>query len=130
MKTSKWPNALIVLILLFFAVVAITSESHKTKQFRQEPNSFALKDIDIQQRHYMVEISRQLGVTCTYCHDIKDFKSTAKATHKISKTHMEVVKLLKEKYHGEIGAKVDCYMCHRGQAKPDYKEKLSLTEEH
>lgn len=89
----------------------------------------AMKDSDIQQRQYMIEISRQLGVTCTYCHDLKDFKKADKPAHKVSKTHIEVVKTLNDKYSGQIGHKVDCYMCHRGQAKPDYKEKVGIEHE-
>ncbi len=141
MGKHQW---LIVLVILFLGlglkhVTAEEEGAHGEKKSTRSSmkigksridhgSAKAMTDADIQQRQYMIEISRQLGVTCTYCHDIKDFKVADKAAYKISKTHIEVVKTLNEKYSGQIGEKVDCYMCHHGQTKPSYKEKLETHE--
>lgn len=75
-------------------------------------------------RKEMIEISRQLGVACTYCHNVKNYKDDSMKTFKISHDHSEMVKVLNRDFSKKV-PKVDCYMCHRGQAIPDYKEKLS-----
>lgn len=90
---------------------------------KKGPTKEEIRDADLRKREHMVEISRQIGVTCTYCHDVKDFKKANKSAYKISKTHIEMVNLLNEKYTNKVGEKVDCYMCHRGQPKWDYREK-------
>lgn len=72
-------------------------------------------------RDQMIVISRQLGVSCKECHNLDNFKSDEKIEFKIAKEHMRVVNLLNDK--GFRGTpKADCYMCHRGQMKPAYKE--------
>lgn len=81
------------------------------------------KDPDLKKRQEMVVISRQLGVTCTYCHDVKNFRKGNMQTYKTALDHMRITRMLnKEGFHGKV--KVDCYFCHRGTAKFDYKEKL------
>ena len=74
-------------------------------------------------RQDMIVISRQLGVTCTECHDVQNFKNNEKKSYKTGFEHMKLVSILKE--HGMNGKKepeADCYMCHRGKLMPDYKE--------
>ncbi len=79
------------------------------------------KDADFQVRERMQVISRQLGVTCTHCHNLKNFKSDEKKSFKVARKHMEVLEWLNTK--GFAGnPKVDCYMCHRGKAQPDFHE--------
>ncbi len=87
-------------------------------------------DQDLAMREYMVEITRQIGVTCTHCHNLKNFKDSSKDLWKVGAQHIEVVKGLNRHYLKQLGIeKVDCYMCHRGKPKPNYKEKLALTED-
>ena len=70
-------------------------------------------------RQYMFEISGQLGVTCQYCHDVNNFRSSQKLPFKIAKDHMRVTQMLNERgFKGKPA--VTCYMCHKGTAKPDY----------
>jgi hypothetical protein len=81
----------------------------------------AKKDADFQVRDRMQSISRQLGVTCTQCHNLKNFRSDEKKSFRIAKKHIEVLDWLNTK--GFAGnPKVDCFMCHRGKAQPDYRE--------
>lgn len=66
-------------------------------------------------------MTRQLGVSCNTCHNINNFKDDTKVEFKIAKEHIRVVKLINEQ--GFRGTpKADCYMCHRSQLKPAYKE--------
>lgn len=74
-------------------------------------------------RDQMIVISRQLGVTCNHCHDTRNYRDSSKATHKIAKAHMEMVDMINEKFKHSFSDKVDCYMCHKGIAKPEFKEK-------
>jgi hypothetical protein len=75
------------------------------------------------QREYMVKVARQLGVTCNYCHDVKNFRSTALPAYKVAVEHTKIVDLLNTKgFLGPKAPRADCYMCHRGKAIPDYKE--------
>lgn len=76
---------------------------------------------ELAMRAYMVDVSEQLGVTCNYCHDTKNFKSDTKRAFKVAKDHMRIVDLLYAKGF-EKHIKVDCRMCHRGEAKPNFKE--------
>lgn len=115
-RKSSWKSPFIPVFLLvisagihLFSVTAYTQKSISEK--------------DLAMRDYMLNISRQLGVTCNHCHDVKNFKDDKMTTHQISKQHMRVVHLLNtEGFVGKNALKVDCYMCHRGQAKPKYKE--------
>lgn len=45
-------------------------------------------DPDLIMRESMVVISRQLGVTCTHCHDASNLKSGKLATFQIAKDHI------------------------------------------
>ncbi len=79
-------------------------------------------DQELKNREYMIEISRQLGVTCNYCHDVKNFRTSTMKTWKTGQAHMHIVDLLNQRGFNTTGIKADCYMCHRGKAHPDYKE--------
>ncbi len=85
-------------------------------------------DQELKQRDYMIEISRQLGVTCNYCHDVKNFRSETLKTWKKSKSHMQMVDLLNTRSFKGTDVKADCFMCHRGKAMPDYKESAASNE--
>lgn len=81
-----------------------------------------LKDEE-QVRQEMVRISREIGVTCTTCHDVKNFKSETLKAYKIGKEHMKITDMLRDKgFNGKSGPEATCYMCHRGKLKPDYLE--------
>lgn len=68
-------------------------------------------------RKQMIEISEQLGVTCTYCHQPRNYRDSSKREFQIAKKHMEMVELLKSQFKDSMNSKVDCYLCHKGQAK-------------
>lgn len=77
-------------------------------------------------REEMITISRELGVTCTECHSVQNFKSDSKQSFKVGKEHMKLTQMLKENgFDGKKGPAATCYMCHRGKLRPDYKEPAS-----
>jgi hypothetical protein len=81
-------------------------------------------------RAEMITISRELGVTCTECHNVQNFKDDSKKTFKVSKEHMKLTQMLKEaSFDGTKGPMATCYMCHRGKLHPDYKEPVTGTTE-
>jgi len=114
---SRIALALLALIPIGFLCIA---------QFAQSQD---FKDPELEMRDYMVEISRHLGVTCTHCHNLKDFKSQKKKPWKMAKNHIELVNTLNQNHLDKLGIdKADCFMCHRGKLKPEYQEKLSVTD--
>lgn len=115
--TKRILSSPITAILAFSVIVLIA--------FTYSPSHSAPKkeDPDLVMREYMLKISRQLGVTCNYCHNIKNFKDESMPTWKISKEHMKVVHLLNtEGFNSSRTPKADCYMCHQGKAKYQYQE--------
>ncbi|WP_413584871.1 hypothetical protein [Bdellovibrio sp. HCB274] len=77
-------------------------------------------------REEMVTISRELGVTCTECHNVQNFTDGSKKSFKVSKEHMKLTQMLKENgFDGKKGPTATCYMCHRGKLMPDYKEPVT-----
>lgn len=104
----------LVAITIPILLIAPTSQS-------QSPQQILSQDEHI--RDVMMTISRQLGVTCTTCHDTNNFKSDKKVPFKVAKEHMKITQTLIDKgFDGKNGPKADCYMCHRGILKPDYRE--------
>lgn len=88
--------------------------------FAQTPSK--VKSQEEQMREMMVSISKQLGVTCTACHNPENFRSNAKMEFKIAKEHMKITQLLIDNgMDGKKGPKASCYMCHQGQMKPSYQ---------
>ena len=86
-----------------------------------------IKSHDEVVRGEMIEISRQLSVTCTECHRVDNFSDGKKASFQVAKEHMEIVQLLKSKgFDGKSGPLATCYMCHAGALKPAYKENMKV----
>ncbi len=108
-------------ILLLSLPVGLLTAAANTKKKEAHATPTVKHDQEIQTRDYMIEVSRQLGVTCNYCHDVKNFRSSEMKAWKKSKEHMRIVELLNHKGFTN-GPKADCYLCHRGKAVPDFKE--------
>ncbi len=69
-------------------------------------------------RVQMVQMSRELGVTCIECHSTKNWKDGSKATFKIAKDHIKTVELLRGSgYDGKKYPEASCFMCHQGRLK-------------
>lgn len=83
----------------------------------EKPDDLKKKEEDI--RKEMILWSQQLGVTCTECHNLKNFKENHLPGFKVGLEHARIVHLLRE--NGMNGVKsplATCYMCHRGELRP------------
>lgn len=122
-KTAPSSDLKKFLFILLFAI-SIPVFLFAPKSESQSAN--AIKANDEAMRDYMVVISRQLGVTCTTCHDTGNFRKGDIKQYKIAKEHMKLTQLLIDNgMDGKKDAKADCYMCHRGTLKPAYKEPIN-----
>ena len=104
-------SKLVIFLLLILPAILLAAE--KVKSTKSDP--------DLVKREQMITIARQLGVDCVYCHNLKNLKSDEKVNFKVGRKHQDMVTWLSTNtFSGKV--KVDCYVCHRGQAKPDYLE--------
>ena len=119
-KNSSQPNLkpLFMIILVTIAIpiflIAPRSQSQSPPEIKKEEEEV---------RKVMRLWSRQLGVTCTTCHDSNNFRSDKLRAFKIGREHMKLTQVLIDNgMDGKKGPKADCFMCHRGDLKPNYKE--------
>jgi len=105
-----------------FAALLVLTFWGAQAAFAQLPSQLKAQEQIV--RAQMLTMSRQLGTTCNTCHNPKNFASNEKANFKISKDHLRLVQLLIDNgMDGQSGRpKADCYLCHRGELKPHYKE--------
>ena len=77
-------------------------------------------------KKYMKSISKDLGVKCTFCHDLND-KSIDKDHKIIAREMMKMQKNLNKEYFAQIGdsllkresiLQISCWTCHRGSKEP------------
>ena len=85
--------------------------------------------LDIQSRSelkkYMKGISKDLGVKCSYCHDLDD-KSIDTDTKNITREMIKLTRYLNDllnvepKEHDEYKTFVSCWTCHHGTPHPEH----------
>ena len=102
LHSSLWPA---------LAFLAVVGRAHAVE-----------KDRYLDVRESMIAISRQLGVTCAHCHDVNNFEAPDKLAFKTARSHMRIVQLLNSQQGFAGKPKADCFMCHRGEARYEYKE--------
>ncbi|MFN7454983.1 MAG: photosynthetic reaction center cytochrome c subunit family protein [Pseudobdellovibrionaceae bacterium] len=124
---SEWGRFLIIaLVATLIPILLIAPQSHS-----QSPQQ--IKQDDEAVRQVMLTWSRQLNVTCTTCHNPNNFKEVANNNFKVAKDHARLVQVLIDNgMDGNNGRpKADCFMCHRGELKPAYQEKIDpLSKTH
>ncbi len=93
--------------LLFSPSGALTESS--TEKFKREQEIVRVQ---------MVQISRELGVTCTECHSSKNWKDGSKSTFKVAKEHLKTVEILRANgFDGKKFPEASCFTCHQGKLK-------------
>lgn len=114
-------------VFLGLSFYSITFPGNAWAQSPQIAGSERLKASEAAIREQMMIISRQLGVNCTACHNLKNFASAEKKEFGVAKEHMKLTQLLIDAGMDgrEKSPKADCYMCHRGLLKPAYKEPIN-----
>lgn len=117
---------LIMWIALVVGTATILTKLQISLGEAQAESAVGLKKSEEKIRAEMIVISRQLGVTCTECHNVQNFKSDEKKNFRIGLEHMKITQMLRDKgFDGKKGPEASCYMCHQGELKPDFKEDLS-----
>lgn len=88
-----------------------------------------LKKKESQIRQEMIEWSQQLGVTCTECHSLKNFKNDQLKSFQVGLEHAKIVQVLRKNgFDGIKGPLANCMMCHRGELRPQIpEEKIKKT---
>ena len=111
-----------ILILIF----ALPNSASFLINFAKADSAQSLKLKEEEIRQNMIVISRQLGITCTECHNMKKLSDDSLKNFQVAREHMKVVEILKANgMDGKKGPEASCYMCHRGQLKIPYKEKAN-----
>ncbi|MBX2987124.1 MAG: hypothetical protein KF802_04430 [Bdellovibrionaceae bacterium] len=98
------------------ALILLVTPAAQTESVRD------IKAGDAQVREQMLQITKELGTTCTQCHNVNDFKHPGKAEFGVAAKHMKLVAVMKANgFDGRGGPEANCYMCHRGALKPPAK---------
>lgn len=101
-----FPSAFLCLALFFYSAGAKTESS---ENFKNEQEIVRVQ---------MVQLSRELGITCTECHSSKNWKDGSKATFKVAKDHMKTVEILRSSgFNGKKYPEASCFLCHQGKLK-------------
>jgi hypothetical protein len=117
-NNAVYYKSLVVFGAAIFVVMLILSPKAHTESAEK------MKTKEEKIRQEMIVISRQIGVTCTECHNVQNFTSDEKKSYKVSKDHMRIVDVLRANgFDGKKGPEVSCFMCHQGKLHPEYKEK-------
>ena len=113
-------KSLIAIAIYFLSSISLAQTPEKIKQTEEEI------------RKEMISISSQLGVTCTECHNVKNFKDDSKKSFKVSLKHLKMVELLK--LNGLSGnnsePEASCFMCHKGKLHFKFKEPITDHNRH
>lgn len=118
-------------VVLVFALTSLQSATANDHESGTPPaEKKPILDKDLARREEMLVMSRQLGVTCNHCHDPANFRDGKLKNFQIAKEHMRVVEFINSPKGWSSKPKVDCYTCHKGSAKFEYKEKLIEPESH
>jgi hypothetical protein len=103
-------HLLAILVCFGFIFYSFAGQSEAIKS---ESENFK-KDEELT-RIRMVQMARELGVTCAECHSPKNWKDDSKANFKIARDHIKTVEVLKNVgYDGKKYPEASCYMCHQG----------------
>lgn len=111
-------SLLILLTVSTFLVWAPIVMGQSSQDFKTEQEVVRIQ---------MVQLSRELGVTCTECHSQKNWKDDAKPSFKTAAKHLKVVEVLKQNgMDGKSGPEASCFTCHQGRLK--FANKMSHPE--
>ncbi len=111
-----------ILILIF----SLPNSASFLVNFAKADSAQKIKIKEEEIRQNMITISRQLGVNCTECHNMKKLSDDSLKNFQVARDHIKAVEILKANgMDGKKGPEASCYMCHRGQLKIPYKEKAN-----
>ena len=112
---------LIQFCMIFSVVISLGIMQEKPKNL-QVLDFESVRDL----KKYMKTIQKDLGVKCTFCHDIND--KSIDTEHKIIAREMMIMQIdLNKRFFAQIGdslikhentLQISCWTCHRGTKKP------------
>ena len=112
---------LIQLCMIFSVAISLVIMQEKPKNL-QVLDFESVRDL----KKYMKTIQKNLGVKCTFCHDIND--KSIDTEHKIIAREMMKMQIdLNKRFFAQIGdsllkhentLQISCWTCHRGSKKP------------
>ena len=112
---------LIQFCMIFSVVISLGIMQEKPKNL-QVLDFESVRDL----KKYMKTIQKDLGVKCTFCHDIND--KSIDTEHKIIAREMMKMQIdLNKSFFAQIGdsllkhentLQISCWTCHRGNQKP------------
>ena len=112
---------LIQFCMIFSVVISLGIMQEKPKNL-QVLDFESVRDL----KKYMKTIQKNLGVKCTFCHDIND--KSIDTEHKIIAREMMKMQIdLNKSFFAQIGdsllkhentLQISCWTCHRGSKKP------------
>ena len=112
---------LIQFCMIFSVVISLGIMQEKPKNL-QVLDFESVRDL----KKYMKTIQKNLGVKCTFCHDIND--KSIDTEHKIIAREMMKMQIdLNKRFFAQIGdsllkhentLQISCWTCHRGSKKP------------
>ncbi len=120
---------LISAILFVFSLSAPAQQGRQeqAQQGRQAPSSPTSEKLKTESELMMESMqlmSQQLGVTCTTCHNPKNWKDSSKREFKVSLDHMKITQtLIDQGFDGTKYSKATCYTCHQGELNPPHLKK-------
>ncbi len=117
MRNLKLKNSILKLMLTTLPLLSANSVLEAKSEL----------DPELKLRGQMVQVSKDLGVTCTFCHSAENFKDSKMANFAIAREHFRVVRILNSEQGFNGKPQVSCYTCHQGRAKFDYLMK-KVTE--
>ena len=117
-------NQLNRLIVLFTILLVVTSLGI----MQEKPKNLQVLDFESvrELKKYMKTIQKDLGVKCTFCHDLND-KSIDTEHKLVAREMIKMQKDLNKQYFAMIGdsllnhentLQISCWTCHRGTKKP------------
>ncbi|MFN8790569.1 MAG: hypothetical protein ACK5Y2_03835 [Bdellovibrionales bacterium] len=108
------PKSLWFLTVILGLILGVSlSQSQSSVEFKKEQEIIRVQ---------MVQLSRELGVTCTECHSQKNWKDDAKPSFKTARQHLQVVEVLRQNgLDGKKGPEASCFMCHQGRLRFAHK---------
>ena len=111
-------------IILIIILSVITT--HGIMQDKPKNLQFLKFESDRDLKKYMKEIGKDLGVKCTFCHDLND--KSIDTDHKLIAREMMIMQQdLNKNYFAMIGdsllklenkMQISCWTCHRGAKNP------------
>jgi len=114
-------KTLIQFCMIFPIIISLGIMQEKPKNL-QVLDFESVRDI----KKYMKTIQKNLGVKCTFCHDIND--KSIDTEHKIIAREMMKMQIdLNKRFFAQIGdsllkhentLQISCWTCHRGSKKP------------